>query len=241
MAIKTEYKIAAVWIGIVLLQFARLINIEIPYSFEIVGVLLILVWTIFFMQNGIEFERSQLIQKQENELLRQEAKLLTESIEKLRKNFQIFSEQLASLNTEKVTLTETIADLLRDQKKAQNKKEHLIAQKRKIELEHKELMDRHNLLQKLLIQFIPKSKTGAPFGLPIKKKSEWLKWQKAYSIISPLRKQNYTWEQIKAKISIIDNRLPTDRSTLKNIENTGSFGLLEQWPPDISLFVDFVP
>lgn len=238
MTIKTQHKMIAAWLGIILLQFARFIKIEIPNYVEGLDIFLLLIWMIYYMQRDAELGGSQIYQVKEKEFFQQKAKQLAKELQKDQRNFQILTEHLASVNTKNIVLTETISDLLQEQKSINKKLEEINIQKEKLEHELQNQKDSYVQMRKVLIQLIPKSKTGAPFGLPIKKKADWDKWKKTFTIIDPLLKQGiYTWAQIKAKVEI-HPELPSHIPTLANIHKVGLLGLVDSWPPDITPFID---
>jgi hypothetical protein len=148
------------------------------------------------------------------------------------------TKELSNFNAE---LTDKFTDSTHVHKSLEKEMTSLANQKSITEIELKEILNKYNNLRIDLIEFIPKSKLNVPFGLPTKKRGEWEKWKTTYSIIAPLRRQGYNWEDMKVKIDLVNNTLPQHRGTLVNIYRAGTFGLLDTWPPDISFFLENFP
>jgi hypothetical protein len=71
-----------------------------------------------------------------------------------------------------------------------------------------------------------------PYGLPTKKRQEWVKWKKLYSIIKPMITEGKSWSEITTELELNYPDLPSSIDTLSNIEKAGNDGLLDTWPPD---------
>jgi hypothetical protein len=78
---------------------------------------------------------------------------------------------------------------------------------------------------------IPKNKP--PFGLPTKKREDWVKWKNTYSIIKPMMIEGKSWQKIIAFLEENRPDLPSTRETLSKIEKAGNKGLLDTWPPNL--------
>ncbi|MGA2503152.1 MAG: hypothetical protein ABSG01_03570 [Anaerolineales bacterium] len=71
-----------------------------------------------------------------------------------------------------------------------------------------------------------------PFGLPTKKREEWVRWKKTYSIIKPMITQGKSWNEIVIELELNYPDLPSTTDTLSKIEKAGNDGLLDTWPPN---------
>jgi hypothetical protein len=166
---------------------------------------------------------------------------LVDSLAKSNKSKEAVLHLTRRLNTFNAELKDEFVNSLHANKNLEKELTSIADQKSITETELKEILNKYNNLRIALIEFIPKSKLNTPFGLPTKKRREWEKWKITYSIIAPLRRQGYEWEEMKVKIDLVDNTLPQSRGTLVNIYRAGTFGLLDTWPPDISFFLENFP
>lgn len=211
---------------------------NLPQEIEWAQSFLVLYSFILSMNLESVFKNTILQKDRDLDLSKQQINSLTTETNNSKENAQRFMVFFAQEKKQNANLLEELANLIRDNQKALKKIEELTKQNQLLAKEFKSFQEYHHHMRKLSIQFIPKSKTGAPFGVPTKKKADWKKWKKAYSILSPLRIHGYSWKEISAKIQIADNKLPSDRSSLHDIEKAGLWGLLTNWPPDISYFDD---
>jgi hypothetical protein len=69
------------------------------------------------------------------------------------------------------------------------------------------------------------------YGLPTKKREEWVKWKKTYSIIKPMITEGKSWNEIIIELETNQENLPFTKDTLSKIEKAGNDGLLDTWPP----------